>query len=891
MGELPTGTITFVFTDIEGSTQLLQALGERYRTVQDAQSRIVRSAIDEARGTVIRTEGDSFFAVFLTPAAAVGAAVAAQRALLSHEWPHSRPLRVRMGMHTGEGVLGGDDYIGIDVNKAARIAAAAWGGQVLLSEATTALVRGRLPHGVAIRSLGRHRLKDLPGEEELFDLVIDRLETAFPPPRTLDAATNLPVELTSFVGREAEVGRVISLFATTRLLTLTGPGGTGKTRLAVRVAAEVSTGFPDGAFFVDLAPITDPALVIPTIAVALQIREEGWERPIEEALKDYLRDRRLFLVLDNFEQVLDAAPLVTDLLGSAPALKVLVTSRAPLGVRGEQDVPVAPLDVPSPHRLPPLEDLGVKESVVLFTDRATAVAPDFRLTEENAAQVAAIVSRLDGLPLAIELAASRSAVFSPAAMLERIERRLPLLAGGPRDAPSRQKTLGAAFGWSYELLEDRDRILFRRLSVLIGGSTVDAAAAVCDPDRTLGIDILEGLVTLVENSLAYTIEPPGEDVRFGMLTTVREFGLDRLDEEDDRLAIERCHAEWFLRLAETAEPHFRGPDLDRWLNALKVEHDNLRAALRWAIDNDEANVGLRLAAALWRFWHLGGHLSEGRLWVDAVLALPSAASPTLERARALAAAGGLAYWQLDTPAVLTRYEEALAISCDLEDDAEVAEATYNLAFAHGLGPGRGRAEELFLDCRRMFGKLGNTRGVADALSFLSSFTRRDGDLHLARRQAEESLRMHEEIGDLFGLMDSLHELGMAALGMGDLETARSCFIQSLDALAPLGYRTLVAIVLDQLAAEAIARGWPLRAVRLAGASESLKEAAGGRAPPEFMDLPDPREIVRPLLSDEQIASVWDEGRAMTLEEAAAYARADPDAEAPFTVQDQGSGPG
>ena len=873
MPELPTGTVTFLFTDIEGSTQLLQSLGESYRAVQDAQSRLVRGAIDETGGTVIRTEGDSFFAVFHTSAAAVGAAVAAQRALFSHDWPHDRPLRVRMGMHTGDGVLGGDDYIGIDVNQAARIAAAAWGGQILLSEATTALVRGRLPHGVAIRSLGRHRMKDLWRDVELYDLVIDGLEADFPPPRTLDAPTNLPAELTSFVGREAAVGRVLDLLSTTRLLTLTGPGGTGKTRLAVRVAAEILTNFPHGAFFVDLAPISDPALVIPTIAIALQIREEGWERPVEESLKDHLRDRRLLLVLDNFEQVLDAAPLVTGLLRSAPALKVLVTSRAPLRVQGEQDVPIAPLEVPDPHRLPPLEGLAEKESVVLFTDRATAVAPAFRLTDENAPQVAAIVARLDGLPLAIELAASRSAVLSPAAMLKRMERRLPLLAGAPRDAPDRQKTLRATFSWSYQLLEDSERILFRRLSVLIGGSTVDAAAAVCDPDRALRIDILEGLFTLVESSLVHTNDSPGEDARFGMLTTVREFGLERLDEEDDRLAIERCHAEWFLRLAEAAEPHFRGADLDRWLRALEVEHDNLRAALRWAIDNDAANIGLRLAAALWRFWHLGGHLSEGRSWVGAVLSLPSAGSPTRERARALAAAGGLAYWQHDAPAVLRSYEEALAISRELEDEAEIAEATYNLAFAYGLGRGRGRAEKLFLASRQMFEQLGNRRGVADALSFISGFTRRGGDPSLARSQAEESLRIHQEIGDLFGLMDSLHELGRAALDMGDLEVARSCFIQSLDVLAPLGYRTLVAIVLDHLAAEAIKRGWPLRAVRLGGASEALKEAAGGRAPPEFVDLPDPREVVRPLLSDEQIASVWEEGRAMSLDEAASYARA------------------
>jgi predicted ATPase/class 3 adenylate cyclase len=878
MTELPTGTITFLFTDIEGSTQLVQGLGERYRAVQDAQSHIVRRAIAEEAGSVVRTEGDSFFAVFVTPTAAVRAAVAAQRGLASFDWPHGRPLRVRMGMHTGEGVLGGGDYIGIDVNHAARIAAAAWGGQVLLSEATTVFVQGRLPQGVAIRSLGAHRLKDMQREEQLCDLVIDGLDADFPPPRTLKVPTNLPPELTSFVGRASEVTRVKNVLSTSRLLTLTGPGGTGKTRLALRVASEVSSEFPDGVFFVDLAPVSDPALVIPTIAVALHVREEGWERPVEASLKDHLRDRHLLLVLDNFEQVLGAAPVVTELLGGALALKVLATSRAPLRLRGEHDVPVSPLNVPDPHRLVPLEDLAESEGVALFNDRARAVTPAFRLTDENAQQVAAIVSRLDGLPLAIELAASRSAVLTPATMLGRLERRLPLLTSGTRDVPARQQTLRAAIGWSYDLLEENHRTLFRRLSALIGGSTVDAAGAVCDPAGSLGIDVLDGLSGLVENSLAHTIDTPGGDLRFGMLQTVREFAFERLEAEDHRQAVQRRHAEWFLQLAETAEPNFRGPHLDRWLNALQEEHDNLRAALRWAIDNDEGSIGLRLAAALWRFWHLGGHLSEGRLWLSAVLSLASAASPTLERARALAAAGGLAYWQHDAPVVRSSYEEALAISRDLEERTEIAEGTYNLAFAYGLDRGRTRAEKLFHESRQMFEELENKRGAADALAFLSNLTRRYGNLSLARRQAEESLQMHHEIGDLFGLMDSLHELGRAALDMGDLEIARNCFIQSLDVLAPLGYRTLVAIVLDHLAAEAIKRGRPLRAVRLGGASEALKEAAGGHAPPEFVDLPDPRDDVRALLSEEQIATAWDEGRAMSLDEAAAYARAAPESD-------------
>jgi predicted ATPase/class 3 adenylate cyclase len=880
MPDFPTGTVTFLFTDIEGSTRLLQELGKGYRAVQDEHSRIVRRAIAEAQGTTIRTEGDSFFVVFLTPGAAVRTAVAAQRNLFFHSWSHGQLLRVRMGMHTGEGVLGGDDYLGIDVNQAARIAAAAWGGQVLLSEATAILVQRTLPPGVALRSLGPHRLKDLDRPEHLYDLVIDGLPSDFPSPRTLEVPSNLPAELSSFVGREAEIHRVKTLLSRTRLLTLTGPGGTGKTRLAVRVAEGLSADFPDGVFLVDLAQVSDPALVVSTIAATLQIREEGWERPVRESLGEHLRDRRLLLVLDNFEQVLDAASEVAELLRTAPALKVIATSRAPLRVRGEQDVPVPPLDIPDPDELPPLEDLARNEGVALFVQRAAAVAPDFGLTDQNAPLVAAIVGRLDGLPLAIELAASRVAVLRPAAMLRRLDRRLPLLTGGPRDMPGRQQTLRGAIGWSYELLSESERVLFRRLAAMIGGATVQAAAAVCDPDGELGIDILEGLSALVDNSLARTNHTPEDDLRFGMLQTIREFGMERLEAEDEPRMIRHRHADWFLRLAEAAEPNFRGPELERWLQTLQIEHDNLRAALNWAIENDEADIGLRLAASLWRFWHLGGYLSEGRLWVGAVLSLSSAGGATVARARALAAAGGLAYWQHDTPAVRSAYEEALAISRNLGDAVEIAEATYNLAFAYGLERGRERARDLFLESRQMFEDLGNKRGMADALSFLSNLSRREGNVSRARSQAEESLRMHQEIGDLFGLMDSLHELGRAALDMGDLDVARSCFIESLDVLTPLGYRTLVAVVIDHLAAEAIRRGRPLRAVRLGGASDALKEAAGGHAPPEFMDLPDPREVVRRLVRDEQIASAWEEGRAMSLYEAVAYARADPDAEQP-----------
>jgi predicted ATPase/class 3 adenylate cyclase len=874
---LPTGTVTFLFTDIEGSTRLLQELGDGYRPVQDLHDAILRRAISGAGGTVVRTEGDSFFVAFRTPAAAVRAAVAAQRGLARDGWPHGRPLRVRMGLHTGEGVRGGDDYLGIDVNRAARIAAASWGGQVLLSEATKVLVEDALPQGVTIRSLGLHRLKDLPHPEHLYDLVITGHAADFPPPRTLEVPSNLPAQLTSFVGREAEVAAVRTLLAETRLLTLTGPGGTGKTRLALQVAGEVSSEFVDGTFFVDLAPVSDPALVIPTVAATLGVREEGWERPVREALGGYLRDRRLLLLLDNFEQVLDAAALVPELLARAPSLKIIVTSRAALRVRGEQVVSIPPLEVPDPGARLGLAQVSQVEAVALFAHRAAAADPQFALTEQNAPQVAELVARLDGLPLAVELAASRAGVLTPGAMLERMDHRLPLLMGGPRDLPARQQTLRATIGWSYELLEKDARTLLRRLSVLAGGSTVETAAAVCGPDGDLGIDVLEGLTVLAENSLVHPYSGSDGDPRFGMLQTIREFGLERLEAEDDRTTIERRHAEWFLRLAEHAEPNLRGPQLERWLISLQTEHENLRAALRWAIEADEGEIGLRIVAALWRFWHLAGHLSEGRRWANAVLALPSAAGRTVTRARALAAAGGLAYWQNDVPAVRDAYEEAMAISRELGDEASVAEGIYNLAFAYGLVPSKARSRTLFLQSREMFERLGNRLGVADTLWALAMLEGLEGDPQSARRQADESVRLHRELGDAFGLVDALQEKGRAALELGELEVARSSFLETLEGLAPIGYRTGVAIALDALAALEISLGHPVRALRLAGAAEALKESAGGQVPPEFA-YPDPRRAARTALPEERIASAWDEGRAMSLDEAVAYARVDPASE-------------
>jgi predicted ATPase/class 3 adenylate cyclase len=627
---LPTGTVTFLFTDIEGSTRLLQDLGDRYGAVRDEHAAILRRAIRDGGGVEVSTQGDSFFAAFASPVGAVRAAVAAQRGLAGHRWPGGFPVRVRMGLHTGEGALGGDNYSGIDVNRAARVAAAASGGQVIVSDATRVLVEHEVPAGVSLRDLGVHRLRDLNLPMRLHDLVVAGLPADFPAPRTLDARPgNLPAQLTSFVGREDETAEAVRLLGQARLLTLTGAGGTGKSRLALHVAERLRPGYRDGAFFADLSTVTDPGLVPSVLARALGVPEAPG-RPVLEALCDHLRDRRLLLVVDNFEQVAEAAPVVEELLAAAPQVRVLVTSRATLALRGEQELMVPPLDLPDP-RLPDLDALGHTEAVRLFVERARAVRPAFRLTTENAPAVAGIAARLDGLPLAIELAATRTKVLAPIQILPRLQRRLTLLTTGARTLPDRQRTLRGAIAWSHDLLPGPERRLFARLSVFAGGWTLESAEAVCDDPEDLGLDVLDGLTSLVDQSLVLRTEPTAGQPRFSMLETIREFGLERLAEDGDLEQVRRRHAEHFLGLAVAAEPHLTGADQGEWLDRCDLEQANLRAALQWAADAGQTARAQEAAGALWRFWQQRGHLTEGRRRLEELLALPSGREPTPAR--------------------------------------------------------------------------------------------------------------------------------------------------------------------------------------------------------------------------------------------------------------------
>ncbi len=526
---LPTGTVTLLFSDIEGSTRLLQQMGARYADVLASCRHLLRAAFQEWKGYEVDTQGDGFFAAFARASDAVSAAVAAQRAYASHSWPDGVTVRVRMGLHSGEPSRTAEGYVGLDVHRAARIMGVGHGGQVLLSHTTHDLVEHSLPEGVSLRELGEHRLKDLQHPSRLFQLVIAGLPGDFPPLKTLDShPNNLPVQLTRFIGRGQEVTAVQHLLHRegVRLVTLTGPGGTGKTRLGLQVAAELSGCFAEGVFFVNLAPISDPELVVPTIAQTLDIKETA-DQSLLDLVKAFLRERQVLLVLDNFEQVVSAAVQVAELLAACPKLKVVVTSRAVLHVRGEQEYAVPPLALPDPKRLPDLVALAQYEAVALFIQRAQAVKPEFQVTNANAPAVAEICTRLDGLPLAIELAAARSKVLPPQALLARLRQRLAVLTSEARDVPARQQTLRSTIEWSYQLLDAEEQRLFRQLCIFVGGCTLQAAEAVCvtpgDGDTTRSV--LDGVSSLIDKSLLRQSEQEGEEPRLVMLETIREYGL------------------------------------------------------------------------------------------------------------------------------------------------------------------------------------------------------------------------------------------------------------------------------------------------------------------------------------------------------------------------------
>ncbi len=823
MPTLPTGTVTFLFTDIEGSTRLLESLGDAFKPLLERHHALLREAIAAGDGTEVSTEGDAFFAAFPSAPRAVAAAGAAQRALAAEPWPEGATVRVRMGLHTGEGTLGGDSYVGLDVHRAARVAAAGHGGQVLVSGATQSIAAGSLPPGVSFTDLGQHRLKDLSRPEHLWQLTVDGLPADFPTPRTLDATpNNLPLQLTSFLGRQREVADVRELLAANRLVTLTGPGGTGKTRLALQVAAEASDRYPDGVYFVALEPITSAALLVPTIAQAMGLSDPG--SASVQRLADHLGDRTFLLVLDNAEQVGDAAPQIGDLLGLAARTSVLATSRSPLRVYGEREYPVPPLGLPDPRHLPDLEQFTQFESVALFVERAVAVKPGFAVDNANAPAVAEICVRLDGLPLAIELAAARVRVLTPQAILDRLSDRLGLLSGGARDLPERQQTLRGAIAWSHDLLEEADRRAFARISVFAGGATLEQIEDVCfEPaDRSQALDVVS---SLVDKSLLRE-ESAGDTPRFRMLETIRQFAAEQLEDSGEAGDLRSRHASAVLAFTESGAREVMGSDGRDWLDRYELERDNIRGAGRWALGSRHTEIALRLLTSCWRYWQIRGYLAEGRAFAEAVLALSDARSFPEPWEAALEAAGGIAYWQGDADGARVWYQETLDLARARADDRAEANALYNMTFTYAWQPeaqeeARVVAEESLAVNRRLDDRL----GIGRALWAVASTYYFESDWDEAATRLEEALAIFRELDDRFMIGWSLYMRALVRMshdlaGMeADLREAYEIFRGTDDVT---GY----ILVFDAFAAAAHQGGDDVKAARLSGFATATEHLAG-----------------------------------------------------------------
>ncbi len=787
MRDLPTGTVTLLFTDMEGSTRLLQQLGEGYAGVLNECRELLREAFRRHHGYEVDSQGDSFFVAFTRATDAVSAAVAAQRVLFTHAWPDGVTVGVRIGLHTGEPQLASEGYIGLDVHHAARIMSVGHGGQVLLSQTTCELVKQNLPDGVSLRDLGEHRLKDLQRPGRVFQLIITGLPADFPPLKSLDnRPNNLPIQLTPFIGREQEMATVLDFLQReeVRLLTLTGPGGTGKTRLGLQIAAELSEAFSDGVYFVNLAPLSDPELVIPTIAQTLDIKEIA-DQTLLSLLKASLHWKQLLLLLDNFEQVIGAAMYVAELLATCPMLKVLVTSRAALHLRGEQEFAVPPLAVPDPKRLPDLATLSQYEAMALFIQRAQAVKPEFQVTNVNAPAVAEIRVRLDGLPLAIELAAARIKVLPPQALLARLGQRLTVLTSGARDAPARQQTLRNTIEWSYQLLDAKEQRLFRRLSIFVGGCTFEAIEAVCatlDTDTEAG-QVFERVASLIDKSLLQHSDQEDEEPRLVILETIREYGLEALAANGEMESGRRAHAAYYLVFAEEAEPELEGSQQAMWLKRLEEEHDNLRAAMQWSLEQGEDGHGremaLRLGGALRRFWIMHGHWSEGRNLLERALVGSKGVTASVQ-ANALIAAASLANMQSDNDRVKALCEESLALCQKLGDTRGIALSLRLLGVAAARRGSLDAARSLNEEALVLFRELGDNEGAALSLYNLAVQFIHQGEYARVRALFEESLAMHRELGSKWGIASSLRGLANVLFAsQDDQATVRALLEESL----------------------------------------------------------------------------------------------------------------
>jgi predicted ATPase len=769
MSELPTGTVTLLFTDIEGSTRLLDQLGERYVDVLAEHHRLLREAFEHHRGVEANTQGDGFFVVFSSATDAVAAAAEAQRSLAAG------PVRVRMGLHTGEPALTGEGYVGIDVNRAARIGAAGHGGQIVVSETTRALLDGEFD----LRDLGEHRLKDLGVPVRLFQLGRDE----FPPLRSLSQA-RLPVEPVPLLGRKRELGDLLRLLGSerARLVTLTGPGGIGKTSVAIAAAGELVESFA-GVAFVELAAVREPTLVLPTIAEALDAEVDA---------ATHIGDRELLLVLDNLEQVVAAAGEIAHLMSACPHLSVIATSREPLRIAGEREFP--------------LRTLAEAPAVELFRQRAEAVLPGFTADYHRLAE---ICRRLDSLPLAIELAAARVKVLPPGELLGRLEQRLPILTSSRRDLPERQQTLRATIEWSYELCSAGEQRLFTGLAVFSGGWTLDAAESVCDAD-------LDTLASLLDKSL---VRRDGD--RFSMLETIREFAAERLEESGDEDELRRRHATYLAELAEASQEHLFGPEDKPLREQFRVEWDNVRAALTWAVENHEPELGLRLAGGLTMSWLDRNLAVEGERWLRALLEGPGPVADAV-RGRALITAATVAGVRGDFDQAAAWGMDALEYFRTAGSESGLAWSLTTMAYLRLDRGDLEQAAEMLDEAEALQRSIGSSTGIRRIMHLRGQQAAAAGDIERARRVLREAGELSRAEDDLFSAASTFHSLGDVELDAGEIEAAERAYRDALRSAWDCEADRLVCYCLAGLAAVAAGRGDGRRAALVWGFAEAYE---------------------------------------------------------------------
>jgi predicted ATPase/class 3 adenylate cyclase len=847
----PSGVVTLLFTDIEGSTKLLRTLTPEAAVEAFAiHGRVLREACARFGGYEQRTEGDSFFIVFQDASSAVAAAVAAQRQLAAQTWPGGVPVRVRMGLHTCEPTQVDGDYFGLDVHRAARIESAGHGGQVLLSQATRSVAE--LPEGVALRDLGEHRLKDLAQPEWIYQLEIDGLDPDFPALNSLETPTNLPASVTPLIGREADVTAVEELLGSegVRMVTITGTGGSGKTRLAVAVAGRLGDVFRNGLVFVDLTTTTDPAQVADAVAMALELPSTPGV-PVIESVVTQLRDRAVLLVLDNFEHVAAAAKDLATLLHGARRVKAIVTSRAALRIAAEREYP--------------LQLLTPDASLELFVERARATRPAFRLSSADAVQVHEICARLDHLPLAIELAAARVKLLTIEQVLAQLGSRLGLLRGGRRDVPARQQTLRDTIAWSYDLLPPEAAALLRRASVFVGGFALDALEGMSDNDP----ETLARVELLLDQSL---LRHDSETGRFSMLETIREFALEQAVVGGELAETSQRHSAFFGELASRVEAAFNGPDRAIWRRRLEDELPNMVAALKWALESEppQAESAASIAVVLTTHWYEHGRAVEGAAWLRRAYALEGI--PVGLRARLAQRLGVLLDQQADKAGAAVVLEEAIELFRHVGDRVGQARALNSLGSASRTGGSTARARELFEQALLIRTEVGDEGGISVTTFNLAQLAMDEEDFETARRLFERSHQIDASLGDEWGAAVGSLGIAAAAVALGDLDEAAPRLRAVVRFFLDAEDEDHLAETLVVCANEACVLGRYERAARLLGAADGLWSRLGlPLAAADAIHVERCRSTVETALEPADFAAATEQGRAMTADQAVAFA--------------------